>query len=294
MSTFRWLRRLSAVAACAGAVAASAAAPATADDAVPFKDPNAIASLGFCDKSGHEVTSGHIGDAPFAWKAVSSAAAPAGYGAGTGRASLFVYQPIRYVDPGDWSGKQLTASSRFTNTAHPMAQATPVDPALVDFVSVFPSHWNGLVQLRMFFSAPDKPQVTQQYPAAVVQVKGDTWHLVAGGHPACGAGKAVSAETIALPSTVVNPAAARSTPNARPAGGHSAPASGKGAATRSGAAGGVSGSAGSVVDADGKPVADSVRSTASDSGGGSAWWIALVVVAALATGAFAWRRLRRS
>src|SRR3954463_5459584 len=82
---------------------------------VPFTDPNAVGALGFCDRSGHEVTAGKIGDAPLAWTAVSSAAAPAGYAAPKGRAGLFAYQPIKDVDPGDWSGKQFTAASQFTN-----------------------------------------------------------------------------------------------------------------------------------------------------------------------------------
>lgn len=271
----------------------SSAGPSAADPGVPFQDSNARGTLGFCDRSGHEITSGRIGDAPFAWTAVSSAGAPAGYEAGKGRASLFVYQPIQFVDPGDWSGKQMTAASKFTSTAHPMAQATAVDPALVDFVSVFPAHWQGLVQLRMFFSAPDKPQVTQQYPAAVVQVKGDAWHLVAGGHPACGVGKAVSAETIALPKSVVNPAAARSTPNAPRPGGGSAGVSAGGSTTREATgAGGSStlprGSAGNL-----QPAADATHSGSDDSGSGAAWWIALLAAAAAGAGALTWRRFRR-
>jgi hypothetical protein len=189
-----WIKRAGAALLTVLGVAAIVAGPAGTAGAspVPFTDTNAIGTLGFCDQSGHEVTSGKVGTGPFAWTAVSSVPAPAGYDTTRGRASLFVYQPIKDVDPGDWSGKQMTAASFYTNAAHPMAQATVLDPALVDFVSVFPPHWDGLVQFRMFFSAPLQPQHTETYPAAVVQVTGDSWTLVSGGHADCGAGKGVS------------------------------------------------------------------------------------------------------
>jgi hypothetical protein len=261
------------------------AAPAGASS-IPFTDPNATGTIGFCDKSGHEVTSGKIGDAPFAWTAVSSAPAPVGYKAPNGRATLFVYQPIRYVDPGDWSGKQMTASSQYTSSAHPMAQATAVDPALVDFVSVFPPHWNGLVQLRMFFSAPDQLQHTETYPAAVVKVQGTDWTLVSGGHPACGAGKSVSIETVSLPSSVVNPSNARATPGVAASSGGSSTGSGSASASGSNPGGPSAGGAASNAAA---------TSKSHDSGGSAAWWwlLALVPLAA-AGGAVGWRVRRRA
>jgi hypothetical protein len=281
----------SAAAAAALAVVALGAGPARADS-IPFSDPNATGTIGFCDKSGHEVTSGNIGAAPFAWTAVSSDRAPAGYAAPKGRASLFVYQPIRYVDPGDWSGKQLTAASTFTNTAHPMAQATVLDPALVDFVSVFPPHWNGLVQLRMFFSAPDSPQHTDTYPAAVVRVKGDNWTLMSGGHPACGAGRSVSVETISLPKSAFNVKTPRATPGVTAPSGASAAGSNKGTSAAGSATGGADGAA---------TVHPSNAAAATKSGGSGSsagwWWLVAVVVVGAGGGgggAVTWRVRRGS
>jgi hypothetical protein len=272
------------------ATAALGAAPAQAD-AVPFDDPNATSSIGFCDKAGHEITSGKIGDAPFAWTAVATDPAPKGFAAPRGRASLFAYQPIKYVDAGDWSGKQMTAASRYTSTAHPMAQATTLDPALVDFVSAFTPHWDGLVQFRMFFTAPLSPQHTGTYPAAVVKVQGDTWKLISGGHPDCHAGKAVSNETVALPSSVFNGPSVRATPGVKA----SSPAAGsKGAATGSPAA---SGSTSGATGANDPASASKAAAEGPAGGSGSrAWWVLLVgaLAAAAGAGGWQWRRRRAS
>ncbi|HEX3335919.1 MAG TPA: hypothetical protein VHS54_05610 [Jatrophihabitans sp.] len=283
----RWIKSASAAAAAALAAVALSAGPARADK-IPFSDPNATGTIGFCDRSGHEVTSGKIGAAPFAWTAVSSDPAPAGFAAPKGRASLFVYQPIRYVDPGDWSGKQLTAASKFTNTAHPMAQGTVLDPALVDFVSVFPPHWNGIVQLRMFFSAPDSAQHTGAYPAAVVQVKGDNWTLMSGGHPACGAGRSVSVETISLPKSAFTVKTPRATP------GVTAPSG----ASASGSSKETSPAASTTSRADGAATVHPSNAAAATKSGGSSssagWWWLVAVVVVGAGGAVAWRVRRGS
>jgi hypothetical protein len=106
----------------------------------------------------------------------------------------------------------LTASSTYTNGDHPMAQGTSVDPALVDFVSVFPAKWQGLMQLRMYFFAPNRPGYSKTYPAAVIRVTGDRWSVVDGGSVACDVGKAVSDESVDLPASRVNPLNPRSTP----------------------------------------------------------------------------------
>ena len=69
--------------------ATAVTARATADN-IPFQDPNANGYIGFCNADGKQVTSGKIGDAPFAALAVASSPAPAGYAAGYGKAQLNV------------------------------------------------------------------------------------------------------------------------------------------------------------------------------------------------------------
>jgi len=62
---------------------------------VPFTDPSASGSIGFCDKFDHPVTSGRLTDVPFAWKAVSSASPPAAYQVATTKATLYGFSPIK-------------------------------------------------------------------------------------------------------------------------------------------------------------------------------------------------------
>ena len=168
---------------------------------VPFKDPNANGTIGFCDQNRHAVTSGSIYDKPFAWTAVSSIPAPAGYE--RGKALLIAFQPQKELDPAYWSGKQLTANSTFTNAKHPMAQATYADDPLLFFTQTYPPKWDGLVELRMYFSATNTPVHTIPYPAAVVRVTGTHWTLVGGSStPACTSGSAESIEVRTLPRSV--------------------------------------------------------------------------------------------
>jgi hypothetical protein len=264
------------------------AAPAAADT-VPFTDPNATGLIGFCDQSGHAVTSGKLRDAPFVWTAVSDTKAPDGYTSPKGRATLLAFQPIQYVDPGDWSGKQLTAASQFTNSAHPMSQATALDPPMLSFTGAYPPRWSGLVQIRMYFSAPDQPQSTSTYPAAVLRVSGDSWTVVQGGAADCSAGKATSIESVALPSK----AFAHATPTN---GSTSSGAPGRsGSAKPTGASNSASGSArsGSAdASAAAAALAGDKKKSATGGLGSGAIWITLVAVAALGLGAEVIRRRR--
>jgi hypothetical protein len=174
-------------------------APASAAD-VPWSDPNAQGVLGLCDAAGHPVTSGRLDAKPFVGTAVSSVAAPAGYDAqASAKGTLYAYQPRQGVDPGDWSGTQLTASSWYSNARHPMAQGTSLDYSLADYLSIYPAKWDGLVQLRLFVSAPNKQLVAAPYPAAVLRVKDGRWEVVQGGTVDCRAGKAQSVEHVYLP-----------------------------------------------------------------------------------------------
>ena len=169
--------------------------PAAASSNVPFKDPNSAGNLTLCGRDGRPVTSGDLLTAPFVWSAISSESAPDGYS----RAYLLVYQPIQNVDPGDWTGAQLTEDAIFSNPHHPVAQATNADVPILYADHSMPPRWNGLFQLRMYFTAPNKPVDSSPYPSAVIRVSGQNWSLLTPATTPCNAGTAVSAETFRLP-----------------------------------------------------------------------------------------------
>jgi hypothetical protein len=166
---------------------------------VPFTDSNVDGWLTFCNRNDKPITSGSLYTAPFAWKTISSSPPPAGYRDSKARAALAVYQPIQYVNPGDWSGSWLTSTSTFTNPSHPVVQATNIDQALIGFTQAYPPHWDGLVEMRMMFAAIDKAQLQTPYAAAVLRVSGSNWTLVEGGGGSCSQGQGVSTETKTLP-----------------------------------------------------------------------------------------------
>lgn len=183
----------------AGAVAsASAASAASAAPATPYHDPAAVGSIGLCDRSGHPVTHGKVDTAPFVWRAVSTVAAPAGYGVDGRTATLFAYQPRQGVEAGEWSGEQLTSATRYANASRPTAVATREDEPLQSFLTAFHPQWDGLVQLRMYLGAPDQPIHSQTYPALNLRVTGTTWHVVGASTVSCNSGQAISLESIVL------------------------------------------------------------------------------------------------
>jgi hypothetical protein len=170
------------------------AAPASASQPVPYDDFAAHGSVGLCDKAGHPVRSGSIHDKPFAWLAVSSMPAPAGYGGAGRKATLFIYQPRPHTYAPQWSGDQMTSSSPYTNPRFPMAAASRLDFTLADFIHEFPPRWNGLLQLRMYFGIPGKPTSAETYPATDIKVTGSTWRVVRGASVPCTSGSAVPNE----------------------------------------------------------------------------------------------------
>jgi hypothetical protein len=181
------------------ALSGAATASAATSSGTPYQDPSAIGSIGFCDRAGHQITHGTIGRAPFAWRAVSTRAAEPPYDGAGGTATLYAYQPRPGVPAGDWSGDQLTASSRYTNPAHPMAAATNGDDSLKAFMAAYAPMWDGMLQLRLFLGAPDQVTQSTSYPATSIQVTGKTWHVVNPVSVSCTSGKAVSLESIVLP-----------------------------------------------------------------------------------------------
>ena len=181
----------------AGVAMLSLLAPtaASAAPAVPWTDSNAIGYIGFCNAQNHQIRSGSTTSFPFVVKAVSSTAAPAGYGYPNGRAVLYAYQPIQYVDPGDWSGKLMTGATKFSNDKAPMAVGLPGDPSLLNFSQAYPLHWEGFAQIRMFYTAINTQAFINTYPAANIYVSGTKWTQVGGGTVNCTAGQALSDES---------------------------------------------------------------------------------------------------
>lgn len=175
------------------------AGPATAATNLPYSDPKAKGYIAFCDSQGQSVSGGNIKDLPFVATAISSEPAPAGYAVKNGKATLYAYQPRQGVDPGEWSSQPLSGSSIYSNAKHPMASVTTADKPLEQILQAYPARWDGLLQLRMFYSAPNMQPYTIQYPATSIRVTGDTWRIVDGGTVPCNVGKAVSIETILLP-----------------------------------------------------------------------------------------------
>jgi hypothetical protein len=194
----RQLTRLLLAATAIVVVMVGGSSPARAS-ARPYPDVDAVGGITLCGQNGAQLTSGSIATKPFVWRAVGSTPAPAGYRAG-GTATLYAFQPRRGVDPGDWSGEQLTASARYSNVSHPTAAATYADYPLSTFLGDYPAGWNGYVQLRLYLSAPGQAPASASYNAADIQVIGGTWRLLDGGPADCAsAGRSVSLETVTLP-----------------------------------------------------------------------------------------------
>jgi hypothetical protein len=259
--------------------AATPLAAAATTSKVPFTDPNVDGWLTFCSRSNQPVRSGSIDTAPFAWKTISSSAPPAGYQKSSGRVTLYAYQPIQYVDPGDWSGSELTGASAFSSPEHPVVQATNVDQPLLGFTQAYPLHWDGLVEIRMMYTAVNEPEIQMPYAAAVLRVTGSKWSLVKGGEASCSQGKGLSMETVLLPKKDLE-----AHPSASPSGS----AGGAGGSTGSGG----SSSGGKSSSADGS----AANLAANGTSGMSAGALAGVGVGALVlvwAGIFVVGRLRR-
>jgi len=190
-----------------GAVAGASSAP--------YTDANAVGYIGLCNEAGHQITSGNVNTTPFAWRAVSSEPAHAPYNNSYRTAILLAYQPQQGLSPGEWSGAELTASSRYTNPAHPMAEATSGDDSLEDFIG-------GFVELRMYLGTADEEVYSLHYPALDIQVTGDTWHAVGGHSVNCDAGSAESIESILLPKTTTTTSTTTTTTTTTSQGGASA------------------------------------------------------------------------
>jgi hypothetical protein len=292
-------------------LAVPAASPAVAST-VPFTDQYSNGDLTLCNYANHPITSGSISDKPFVWRAVSSSPAPVGYT----RAFLLLYQPVQYVDPSDWTGYQLTDVSTFSNKAHPIAQATYADNWLLGVHHSLPPYWDGLYEVRMYFTAPGEPEVSSPYPSAVIRVTGTTWTLETPETASCNAGSAVAVESLVLPKketvppTTLAPVQQSGGNQSTQSGDRSGQQSGRQSGAQSGhGAKGVPGKTSATTTtgsrASGTPPTTSARSGAaalpasassggSKGGGGSGWAVGLAVIAGLAiAGLGGWLLLRR-
>lgn len=268
---------------------------------VPFTDQNAKGYIGLCNEAGQSITSGSLLDDPFVWTAVSSTPAPSGYA--QGKATLYVFQPRQNVPPGEWSGQQVTGSASYTNPSHPMAQATSGDAPLISVDGAFPPKWNGLYQLRMYFTGVNLEPYTQTYPATVIQVSGNKWSVVQGGNVPCNSGKATSSEVVDLnkpglqtpQSVAVTPGTVRGAANSSQSSTTSHSSSAGSAAAPSGNQGGPSNSGSQSGGQSGLSASEHLSVGAGKGGmsGGAIAAIALIGAAALAgggAGLVLWRR----
>jgi LPXTG-motif cell wall-anchored protein len=241
--------------------------------------------IGFCNQAGQPITQGNLSTTPFVWRAVSSQAAEAPYNGPGHSAILYAYQPRQGVDPGQWSGEELTAAATYTDPAHPMAAATDRDESLQDFVQDYPPMWDGLVQVRMYLGASNQTIDSLSYPATVLQVTGNTWHVVSGGNVSCQSGKAVSIETILLPKSKSTPKAhASGTPAAHSSSG--AVASSAPTNSSSPAAGGAAGGSGTHLSANSS-------TTGSDSNTSTVVGVLITALVLLAASGFVVSRRRQ-
>lgn len=194
-----WIAGRLLVACCALAVLTLLAPRAGASQTAPYTDPSADGYIGLCNTAGQQITSGSVYTDPFAWRAVSSVAAPAPYDNDWRTAILLAYQPQNGLEPGEWSGDELTASSRYSNPAHPMVAATRADDSLADFIQEFRPVWDGFLQLRIYLGTQNAQVYSERYPVLNIHVVGNTWHAVGGGRVNCHSGTAESLESIVLP-----------------------------------------------------------------------------------------------
>jgi hypothetical protein len=192
MRTITWYA-LAAVACAAAAATVLSVLPAGAAGSVPYTDGQSAGSITLYDQAGHQITQGSITAHPFAYSAVSSMRAPAGYDKDGRKATLLAYQPREGANPAQWSGDTLTASTVYSDPAHPTATATAKDFSLKDYLDTYPTLWGGMVQLRIYLGAPDVPTYNDKYATADLRVDGDTWTMIRSGGQAPAANAAANA-----------------------------------------------------------------------------------------------------
>jgi MYXO-CTERM domain-containing protein len=249
---------------------------------LPYTDPQQVGWLTLCNVALQSVTHGSVTGKPFVWRVVSDVPAPKGYFVKGAKAEMYAYQPVPNTPAGDWSGTQMAAPSLYSNPAHPMAQFTPIDFPLTQMTIAFPPKWDHLIELRLYLSGPGLPGYAIGYAAADVQVTGNTWTLVAGGHSSCTVGQVVSEEAL------VGMPGARGTPKPTPA------AAAGGTASAASSSSGGSHSSGSSESAGASNQAQTTASSSNSGLDGVFIGVGASAVALLAAGGLWWRRRRRA
>jgi MYXO-CTERM domain-containing protein len=163
---------------------------------LPYSDPNQAGLLTLCNEHDQPITHGSLSAVPFVWRVVSSVPTPSAWRKKGVTATLFGFQPRPYTPAGAWSGGSLTASSLYSNFAHPMVQETPIDQPLTQITNAYPPIWDHLIELRVYLGAPDSEADVMQYGAADLQISGNSWTMVEGGTSGCTSGTAVSREVL--------------------------------------------------------------------------------------------------
>jgi hypothetical protein len=162
------------------------------DEKAPYVDPHAAGLLTLCSKDGKAVTSGKVKDRPFADVVLGKTGLPSGSHPEGAVATLFAYQPRAGVEPVEFSGAPMSASTGFTDTQRPAADVTADDWSVSDFVTAYPATDDGYVQLRLILgTAQDGTLSEDHYDTADLRVDGDSWELVRGGHASCAGAKAL-------------------------------------------------------------------------------------------------------
>jgi hypothetical protein len=193
---------------------------------LPYTDPNQAGLLTLCNEQYQPITHGSLTTVPFVWRVVSDVPTPNGYRVKGVTATLFSYQPRPYTPAGAWSGEALTAASLYSNYRYPMVQETPIDQPLTQMTNAYPPIWDHLIELRLYWGAPDTQPDVMQYAAADLQIIGNTWTMVEGGTSGCKSGNAVSREVLdGMPGASGTPKPDATTAPGGTGGSHTSPAS---------------------------------------------------------------------
>ncbi|MDG6101779.1 LPXTG cell wall anchor domain-containing protein [Dactylosporangium aurantiacum] len=162
-------------------LAAATACTTGPASAVPYTDSRSTGGIVLYDKDGTAVTSGRTNDRPFVAKAVGQAKAPDPYDRDGRKATLLAFLPRQDADPTQWHGRFLTGASAYPDPAHPTVVAPDGAGSLGEFLDVYPTQWDGLVQLRIYLGVPGEATLTSSYATADIRVSGDRWTVVRAG-----------------------------------------------------------------------------------------------------------------